>query len=158
MLFPGPPIQPAPPDAVLRWINLDGKIQNKGFEVSISTAIINNKDVGVDLAVNASFLKNNVSGLPASIYTGFVSGPIQIIENGFPMNTFFSRRFIEIDKTTGFSNYEDNGATFYHLGDPNPKTLLGISPSIYYKRLSLTTNLYGAFGHHIYFTPLLAAY
>lgn len=157
LLFPGPPIQPAPPDAVLRWINLDGKIQNKGFEVSISTAIINNKDVGVDLAVNASFLKNNVSGLPASIYTGFVSGPIQIIENGFPMNTFFSRRFIEIDKTTGFSNYEDNGATFYHLGDPNPKTLLGISPSIYYKRLSLTTNLYGAFGHHIYFTPLMAA-
>ena len=156
LLFPSPPIQPAPPDAAIRWINLDGEIQNKGFEALINASIINKKNFGFDLSVNTTFLKNNVSGLPSPIFTGFISGPIQIIENGYPMNTFFTRKFLGIDKT-GFSNYVDSGATFYHVGDPNPKFLLGISPSIHYKKLSLIANMYGAFGQDIFFTPLLAA-
>ena len=157
LLFPSAPIQPAPPDAAIRWINLDGEIQNKGLEALINAAIINNKNFGFNLSANATFLKNNVTELPAPVYTGFISGPIQIIENGYPMNTFFTRKFLGIDKASGFSNYVDSGATFYHVGDPNPKILLGISPSVHYKKLSLTANMYGAFGQDIFFTPLLAA-
>ncbi|MEO7394861.1 MAG: TonB-dependent receptor, partial [Chitinophagaceae bacterium] len=157
LLFPSPPIQPAPADATVRWINLNGKIQNKGLEVLLNTAIIDNKNFGVNLSFNATFLKNNVSGLPAPVFTGFVSGPVQIIENGYPMNTFFTRKFIDIDKATGFSNYVDNGASFYQLGNPNPKILLGISPSVRYKKLSLTANMYGAFGQEIYFVGLMQA-
>ena len=126
LLFPSPPIQPAPPDAAIRWINLDGEIQNKGIEALMNATIINDKDFGIDLNINATFLKNNVSGLPSPIFTGFVGGPVQIIENGFPMNTFFTRKFLGFDKD-GFSNYADSGATFYHVGNPNPKVLLGIS-------------------------------
>lgn len=157
LLFPSPPIQPAPQDAPQRWINLDGEIRNKGLEVQINTSIITRKDFGIDVSLNATFLKNNVSRLPAPVYTGYVGGATQIIENGYPMNTFFTRKFIEIDKATGFSNYADSGATFYHVGDANPKTLLGINPSIHYKKISLTANLYGAFGQNIYFTPLMGA-
>jgi len=157
LLFPSPPIQPTPPDAVVRWINLDGEIQNKGLEILINTSVINDKDFGFDININATFLKNNVSGLPAPIFTGFISGPIQIIQNGFPMNTFFTRKFLGLDKSTGFSNYADGGATFYHVGNPNPKVLLGISPSIHYKKLSLTANMYGTFGQDIFFTPLMSA-
>jgi len=156
LLFPSPPIQPAPQDAPSRWINLDGEIRNKGLEVLINTSIISRKDFRIDLSINATFLKNNVSGLPAPVYTGYVGGATQIIENGFPMNTFFTRKFIEIDKATGLSNYADSGATFYHLGDANPKTLLGFNFVIHYKKLSLTANLYGAFGQNIYFTPLMS--
>ena len=156
LLFPSPAIQPSPPDAVVRWINLNGKIQNKGVEILINTAIIDNNNLGINLSFNATFLKNNVSGLPAPVYTGEVVGPVQIIENGYPMNTFFTRRFIDIDKSTGFSNYVDSGATFYHVGDPNPKILFGISPSVHYKKLSLTANIYGALGQDIFFVPLLA--
>ena len=157
LLFPGPPIQPAPPDAALRWVNLNGKIQNKGLEFLVKTAVIDNKDFGIDLSINATFLKNNVSGLPAPVFTGFVSGPVQIIENGYPMNTFFTRQFIDIDKATGFSNYVDNGASFYHLENPNPKILLGVSPAVHYKKLSLAANMYGAFGQEIYFVGLMQA-
>jgi iron complex outermembrane receptor protein len=157
LLFPGPPIQPAPADATVRWKNLHGEIQNKGFEIQLSTSIVNNKNLQADLSFNATFLKNNISGLPAPVFTGFVSGPIQIIENGYAMNTFFTRKFIDIDKATGFSNYVDNGASFYHLGNPNPKILLGVSPSIHYKKLSLTANMYGAFGQEIYFVGLMQA-
>lgn len=156
LLFPSPPIQPAPGEAVQRWINLDGQIRNTGLEAMINGSIIHGNNFGFDLSMNATFLKNNVSGLPAPVFTGFVAGPIQIIQNGYPMNTFFTRKFLGFDKE-GFSIHADGGATFYPVGNPNPKTLLGISPSMHYNKLSLTANLYGAFGQDIYFTPLMLA-
>ncbi len=156
LLFPSQPIQPAPADAAIRWINLDGEIRNKGFELQVNTAIISKKDFGFDLNANATFLKNKVSGLSSPIYTGFVSGPVQIIENGYPMNTFFTRKFLGNDKN-GFSNYADSGATFYHVGNPNPKALLGIGTIIRYKKLSLSANMSAVFGQDIYFIPLMAA-
>ena len=158
LLFPSPPIQPAPPDAVVRWVNLDGKIQNKGFEILIDATIIKNKDFGFDLSVNSTFLKNNVSGLSSVVPTGSLGGPVtvQVIENGYPMHTFFTREFIGINKK-GFSDYVDSGATFYHLGDPNPKILLGFTPVFRYKQFSLIANMYGAFGQKIFFTPLMLA-
>ncbi len=156
LLFPSPPIQPTPPDALVRWINLPGKIQNKGFEILLNTSIVNNKNVDFNVSINATFLKNNVSELPATIYTAFLGTPIQVIQNGFPMNTFFTRKFLEIDKISGFSNYEDGGATLYHAGNPNPKALLGFTPSFRYKKLSFSANMYGAFGQSIYYTPLMA--
>lgn len=156
LLFPSPPIQPAPGEAVQRWINLDGQIRNTGLEAMIHGSIIQGNNFGFDLSMNATFLKNNVSGLPAPVFTGFVTGPIQIIQNGYPMNTFFTRKFLGFDKD-GFSIHADDGATFYPVGNPNPKTFLGISPSMHYNKLSLTANLYGAFGQDIYFTPLMFA-
>jgi len=156
LLFPSAPIQPAPPDAVVRWVNLDGEIQNKGFEVLINATIIKNKDFGFDLSVNSTFLKSNVSGLPSVVHTGSLGGPVtvQVIENGYPMHTFFTREFLGIDKSTGFSIYADSG-TFYHLGNPNPRILLGFTPVFRYKQFSLTANMYGAFGQKIFFTPLM---
>jgi iron complex outermembrane receptor protein len=158
LLFPSPPIQPAPPDAVVRWVNLDGEIQNRGFEVLINATIIKNKDFEFDLSVNSTFLKSNVSGLSSIVPTGSLGGPVtvQVIENGYPMHTFFTREFLGIDKSTGFSIYADSG-TFYHLEDPNPKILLGFTPVFRYKQFSLTANMYGAFGQKIFFTPLMLA-
>jgi iron complex outermembrane receptor protein len=158
LLFPSPPIQPAPLDAAVRWVNLDGQIQNKGFEVLINATIIKTKDFGFDLSVNSTFLKNNVSGLSSVVPTGSLGGPVtvQVIENGYPMHTFFTREFIGINKK-GFSDYVDSGLIFYHLGDPNPKMLLGFTPVFRYKQFSLTANMYGAFGQKIFFTPLMLA-
>ncbi|MEO6220585.1 MAG: SusC/RagA family TonB-linked outer membrane protein, partial [Ginsengibacter sp.] len=70
LLFPSSPIQPAPPGSTVRWINLDGEIINKGFEVLINAAVIQKEKFTWDLTVNATFLKNNVSDLPTSVYTG----------------------------------------------------------------------------------------
>ena len=155
LLFPSPPIQPAPLNSVVRWINLDGEIKNKGFEFLINASVISHQNFKFDVGVNATFLKNNVSGLPSPVYTGFVGGPVQIIQNGYPMNTFYTRKFLELDKTTGFSLYEGNGASFYYVGDPNPEILLGISPVILYKKISLTANMYGAFGHDVFYQSLM---
>jgi len=149
LLFPSPPIQPAPPNSTVQWINLDGQILNKGFEIMVNGGIIRQENFSWDLSVNASFLNNNVSGLTVPLYTGDVGSPVEIIQNGHPMNTFYTRKFLGLDKS-GQSVYEDDGNTFYYLGDPNPKTLLGVTSTFRFKKFSLTANMYGAFGQRIF--------
>jgi TonB-dependent starch-binding outer membrane protein SusC len=157
LLFPSPPIQPAPPNATVRWINLNGEIINKGLEVLINGTITRNKKINLDLSVNATFLKNNVSGLPTSVFTGDIFGsPVQIIQNGLPMDAFYTRNFLGLDKSTGFSIYQDDGNTFYYMGDPNPKALLGISSTLRYKKFSLIANMNGSFGQKIYNHTLMS--
>jgi len=155
LLFPSPAIQPAPPGSAIRWINLDGEIINKGFEVLINGAIIRKKDISWDLSVNATFLKNNVSGLSTPLFTGWVGGPVETIQNGLPMDAFYTRKFLGMDKDTGFSVYQDDGYTSYYVGDPNPTTILGINSTFRYKNFSLTANLNGSFGQDIYNNTLM---
>jgi iron complex outermembrane receptor protein len=161
LLFPSPPIQPAPPLSVVRWINLDGKIINKGLEVMINGTVIKNENFKWDLSVNASFMKNNVSGMPSTISTGFLQGSgvsgasVQVIANDLPMNAFFTRKFLGMDKASGFALYEDDGNTFYYVGNPNPKTLAGLSSTLRYKKWTFTVNMYGAFGQDIFYNTLL---
>jgi iron complex outermembrane receptor protein len=154
-LYPSDPIQPAPPGSVVTWINLDGKIRNSGLEASINASIINGVNVVWNFGVNATFVRNNVSGLESPILTGRLTGGgmsgvmVQQIKNDAPMNTFFTRKFLGIDPSEGQSTYEDNGA-LQNVGNPNPTTLLGINTTLTINKLSLTANLYGAFGHSIY--------
>src|SRR5262249_2383336 len=73
----------------------------------------------------------------------------QRIANGQPVNVFYTRQFEGLDKD-GFSIYTDGGNTNYYVGNPNPKTLLGISTRVTYKKFGFEANMNGAFGHDIY--------
>ena len=156
LLFPSVPAQPAAPGAPIRWINLPGKIDNKGFEIAVNASIVNRSDMQWDFGVNAAFLKNNVTGLTASIPTGDLDGQgvtgtqVQVIGNNLPMNAFITRDFLGIDKSTGLANYRDDGNIFYFVGNPNPKTILGVSTNFRYKKITVAANMNGAFGHVIY--------
>jgi hypothetical protein len=155
LLFPSAPIQPAPPGSVVRWINLPGIIENKGFEVTLNAAIVKNTNFSWDFGVNASFIHNDVSGLDAPIYTGGLHGQgvsgtlVQTIQNGLPINAFFTRHFAGLDKATGLAVYPNGDVPTYE-GNPNPKTLLGISTSLTFNKFSFIANLNGAFGQVIY--------
>ena len=155
LLFPSEPSQPAAPGGVIKWVNLDGNIDNKGFEFAINSEVVSKKDYGIDLGVNATFIKNEVSGLSSSINTGALNGQgvsgttVEVIRNGLPINAFVTRQFLGIQKD-GFASYTDNGDVNYYVGNPNPKMLLGINSTFRYKQLSLTANLNGAFGHQLY--------
>ncbi len=161
LLFPSLPLQPAPPLSTIRWINLDGKIINKGLEALVNAAVVRNETFKFDISVNGTFLNNNVSDMPTTISTGWLHGSgvsgtsVEVIENGHPMNTFYTRKFTGMDKDSGLSVYQDHGVTFYHLGDPNPKALLGMNLTFRYKKFSLITNLYGAFGQDIFYNTLM---
>lgn len=156
LLFPNDGDVRGPSNGAVLWENLPGYIENKGLEASANIAIINKNDLSWDLGVNATFINNVVKDVPAPIFTGELSGQgvsgtlVQTIQSGLPLNAFYTRRFLGMDKSTGLALYEDDGNSFYYVGNPNPKTILGISTSVRYKRLSLTVNMNGAFGQSIY--------
>jgi iron complex outermembrane receptor protein len=160
LLLPGVAAQPGPP--AVRWSNLDADISNKGFEIVLNGNIINKKDFTWDLGVNLTFIKNNVENLKAPILVGQLFGQgtsqtwVQLIQNGQPLNTFYTRDYQGIDKTTGQSIYTDEGNVFYNVGNPNPEKIVGITTSLTYKKISFSANMNGAYGHQIYNNTLMS--
>ena len=156
LLFPTEAIQPAAPGGAPTWKNLEGSIVNKGLELGINASIINSTDWSWDFGVNSTFQKNMVSDLPAAIPTGALDGQgisnstVQVIQSGLPINAFVVRNFLGLDKSTGLALYEQDGDVSFFKGSPNPTTLLGLSTTVRYKKLSLTANMNGAFGMLIY--------
>jgi len=156
LLFPAIADPNGPISSTVKWVNLNGFVENKGVEATVNATIVNEKDFGWDLGANASFIKNNVGGLDAPIYTGQLNGQgitgtlVQTLQNGLPINAFWTRKFLGMDKATGLATYQDDGNTFYYVGNPNPKTLLGISTSVRYKKFNLTVNMTGVLGQDIY--------
>ena len=138
-----------------QWKNLPALINNKGVELSINANVIKKKEFTWDLGVNATWLKNELTGLNGTYNTGGLSGQgssgafVQRLANGYPLNVFYLREFLNIDKTTGQSVYVDDDVSFYGE-DPNPNFLLGASTELNYKKWAFTINFNGAFGHYIF--------
>jgi len=154
LLFNFPTIQPAP--ASTYWINLPANVINKGIEVVLRGDVIATKNFNWNLGVNATFLTNeltNYDGPP--VLTGSISGQgvsdafSQRLTNGQPLNSFYLRKFEGFDDN-GQGKYTDGGNKQYFLGNPNPKTMLGIVTSFNYKKFTLGVNMHGAFGFNVY--------
>ena len=159
LLFPRIPGEPRPGLFPVFWDNLDGKIVNKGVEMALGTALVRTEKVDVGLNVNATFIRNEVSGLfgPA-IVTGAINGQglsgatSQLIRNGYPINAFFLPQY---NGLTDAGLSKPFGAEAYG-GSPNPRTLLGLSANARYGKFSLVANMTGVFGHYIYNNTLNA--
>lgn len=156
VLFPREAADPVTPNSAIKWVNLPGKILNNGLEITLNGNVVKKKDFSWDLGVNVTFLKNKVTDFGAlQIPTGEVNGQglsgafAQLLINDKPLNTFYLKKFIGIDKTTGISLYEGGEEKFF-LGSANPNTLLGITTSVAYKKFSLELAMNGAYGHMIY--------
>ena len=156
LLFPKGSDANGPIASTILWSNLPGFVENKGFEASVNTTIINKKDITWEFGVNATFISNIVNGLPAPLYTGTLNGQgvsgtlVQTIQNGLPINSFYTRKYLGMDKSTGLALYEDDGNSFFNVGNPNPKTILGLTTSFRYQKFTLVANMNGAFGQSIY--------
>ncbi|AMJ68058.1 SusC/RagA family TonB-linked outer membrane protein [Hymenobacter sp. PAMC 26628] len=155
LLYPLAPIQPASPGGAITWSNLNGTIVNKGVELIAGVTAVDGPRFGLSFNANATFIRNMVSGIPGVIQTGALNGQglsgvtVETIQSGYPINSFFTQQFQGLDPTTGQSLYADNGAPRY-LGNPNPRTLAGLSTTVRFAKLSLTANFNGVFGNLIY--------
>ena len=156
ILFPREAADPVTPNSAVKWVNLPGVLNNKGFEITVNTNIIRKTDFTLDLSLNAAFLSNTLMEFgDLQIPTGEVSGQglsgayAQLLINDQPLNTFYLKKFIGIDKTTGISLYE-GGEEKFLLGSANPDALLGFTINATFKKLSLEAAMNGAFGHFIY--------
>ena len=156
LLFPSFPIQPAPPGSVVRWLNLDGTVVNKGVELLAGITAVESSSFGLSFNANATFIRNRVSGLAAPLPTGALNGQglsgvtVERIQSGYPINAFFTRQYQGIDPTTGQASYADLGSPTFYVGNPNPTTIAGLSTTIRFQKLSLTANFNGVFGNQIY--------
>lgn len=155
LLFPVTSDPNGPINASLTWTNIPGAVENKGIEFSANTTIINKKNLGWDFYVNASYITNKVTGLTAPIFTGALNGQgvsgtlVQTIQNGLPINAFWTRNYTGMDKGTGQAVYP-NGDIASYQGNPNPKTVLGLGTSLRYEKFNLVINMNGAFGQKLY--------
>jgi len=118
------------------------------------------------LTGNATFLQNSVSGLVGYYETGALRGQGftgvlgQRMVNGQPLNVWYLAQYEGIDPDTGMSMYRgqdgsissqnDPAINKFYSNSPNPTTLLGISTNVSYKKLTLSANMNGAFGHYLF--------
>lgn len=153
LLFPTTPGEPRPANAAVQWRNLSGEIVNKGIELALGTTILNTEKIGLGFNANATFIRNNVSGLTgAPIITGAINGQglsgavSETIRNGLPINAFYLPQYMGLNDK-GLSNAFGPAA---YAGSPNPTTLLGLSANARYRKLALVANMTGVFGQMIY--------
>jgi iron complex outermembrane receptor protein len=157
ILFQTNSIQPAP--NATYFINLPADLTNEGFEVALGATIVNSSKLNWDFNVNYSYNKNMISnfldvntGLPLQINTATIDGQgvsgtlAQVIANNQPVNAYYLKPFGGFDA----SGNQIIGNDPVFAGDPNPHSLLGISTSLRYNKLTLSINAGGAFGYMIY--------
>jgi iron complex outermembrane receptor protein len=155
LLFPQFPFDPASPGVTITWVNLPGKIINKGVELSLTGNLVQKENISWSLGANATFIKNKVDKMTGIIKTGALSGQglsdvsTEVIQNGLPLFAMKTREYLGLDPD-GFSLYTDEGYTSYYVGNPNPNVILGLSTDFRYKRVSVTANFNGLLGHDIY--------
>lgn len=155
LLFPQISFVPAVGGNVPTWLNLPGQIINKGFELSLNGALIQEENLSWSLGGNATFIKNKVQNVPGIIKTGSLNGQglsevtTEVIQNGMPLFAMVTRQYNGLD-AQGFSLYTDEGFTNYYVGNPNPKVIMGLTTTLSYKKFSFTANLNGSFGQDIY--------
>src|SRR5690606_19391248 len=118
------------------------------------------------LAANATYLRNNVSGLLGYYETaalrgqGFSGVLGQRMVSGQPLNVWYLAIFEGIDPETGTSMYRGLDVTVRTSVDPalnkiyvnslNPNSLLGISIDVSYNKLTLNVNMHGVFGYYLF--------
>ena len=148
----------------LKYINLPGKIVNKGVEVSLNYKIINTQDLTWDVSGNVAFLNNKMQDFPLFVPMGGVNGQgltgatAQVLADGYPVYSYYMYEFKGYD-STGNSIYTDAAGNNAPLASASPKILdksalpkvnVGFNTSVSYKKFDAAVSFYGAFGNYIY--------
>ncbi|HEX6430259.1 MAG TPA: TonB-dependent receptor [Niastella sp.] len=144
-----------------------GEVQNKGWELTLGTNILNNSDWTIAIDVNLSHNRNKVTetkdgkDIPTIAGGNDASGSNSIIRQGEPLSAFYGPKFLGMDKD-GFALYENlngdkdnqgrdliNALDNQIIGSPYPDLYYGINPTIRYKRFTLSSVWAGVSGSKI---------
>jgi len=86
------------------WVNIDGKIVNKGFEFMLGSKLINTGKFNWSVDVNGATLNNKIKDLPVSeILSGTISGPglsgvtANIYKSGYAAGSFYLLEHLGFD-------------------------------------------------------------
>jgi TonB-dependent starch-binding outer membrane protein SusC len=164
LIFPLRPAATQPGPNSNRFLNLNGNLINKGFEVGLNIKLVDQENFSWNVSANASFLSNVLKNFPVDVNAGGINGQgltdayAEVIKNDYPIYTYYMYEFRGYD-ATGNSIYSDADgnstglalATRKYLDkQPLPKINAGFSTTLAYKGFEATASFYGAFGHYIY--------
>jgi TonB-linked SusC/RagA family outer membrane protein len=143
-------------------VNLDGLIENKGFEFAINANVIEKSDFSWNSIFNMSFNKNNVLGIPEdqiifSTALQNLGGSVTITKNGLPIGSYYGLNAEGVDPATGDMIFTDNddvdGITPEDrqvIGNPMPDFTYGFVNEFSYKNFDLNVVIDGSYGNEIY--------
>lgn len=144
--------QPAAVD--FQWVNLDGVVENTGWELALSALPVNNSTLSWGVDYNVSFVDNAVKNLDTFVNTGQIHGQglsgayAQRIAEGQPLYSFYMREFEGFDEE-GLGVYANNEELAF-VGDPLPDLTMGLTNTLTLGRLDVSAFLEGAFGFQVY--------
>ena len=145
-------------------VNLDGFIENKGFELNLNAYLVDEADFSWNSLFNISFNDNVVKDIPgnATIFTTFLQnlgGNLNITKNGLPIGSFWGYNSEGVDPQTGDLIFTDNngdGAITPEdkqvIGNPMPDFTYGFVNEFSYKNWDLNIVVDGVYGNEIYNT------
>ena len=145
-------------------VNLDGFIENKGFELNLNAYLVDEADFSWNSLFNISFNDNVVKDIPgnATIFTTFLQnlgGNLNITKNGLPIGSFWGYNSEGVDPQTGDLIFTDNngdGAITPEdkqvIGNPMPDFTYGFINEFSYKNWDLNIVVDGVSGNEIYNT------
>lgn len=144
------------------WTNIDGKIVNKGIEITLGSKIIDKKDFSWNVDVNGSTLNNKIENLPLSeILTGAISGPGQsgvnanIYKSGYAAGSFYLLQHIGFDEKGGNIFKDQNGDGKIDNSDrviiegALPTFYYGFNSDMRYKNFSFSFSIIGQTGGYL---------
>ncbi|TDO83090.1 iron complex outermembrane receptor protein [Flavobacterium chryseum] len=144
------------------WTNIDGKIVNKGIEITLGSKIIDRKDFSWNVDVNGSTLNNKIENLPLSeILTGAISGPGQsgvnanIYKSGYAAGSFYLLEHTGFDQNGANVFKDQNGDGKIDNSDriiiegALPTFYYGFNSDMRYKNFSFSFSIIGQTGGYL---------
>lgn len=149
-----------------------GKMQNKGFEINISSDIISNKDLNWNSSLNFTTVRNRVTNLGSETeifsntnISGWNGQAEFIYKVGQPLGSFWGLRYLgpwqkseateaaKFGCKPGDAKYQDmdgnhsiDGSDYQIIGCGMPKYTFGWNNTITYKNFTLNAFFQGVFG------------
>jgi len=148
LYIPSPVLSPTPKI----WVNIDGKIVNKGLEVMLGTKIFNTDKFNWSVDANGATLNNKIQGLPVSqILSGAVSGPglsgvtANIYKNGYAAGSFYMAEHKGFD-----ANGKDIFGDKIIVQSALPKFTYGFNSQMNYKNVDFSFSFIGQTGGYLF--------
>nr|WP_068889933.1 SusC/RagA family TonB-linked outer membrane protein [Pedobacter panaciterrae] len=144
------------------WVNIDGKIVNKGFEFMLGSKLISNGNFNWSIDANGATLKNKIENLPVSeILSGTISGPGQsgvaanIYKSGYAAGSFYLLEHIGFDDKGNniFKDVNNDGVINNNdrviIQGAIPKFTYGFNSQMNYKNFDFSFSIIGQSGGYL---------
>jgi TonB-dependent starch-binding outer membrane protein SusC len=134
-----------------------GEVENKGFELSLTTQNLSEKQLSWTTTINFSVNRNKVLKLYNGQALDDLGRGSNRVEEGQPIGIFYSYESLGVDPSTGDIVYKDvnvdgqiTSADRIKIGNPHPDFIGGITNTLTYKGFDMSLFFQGSYGNDVF--------